>query len=107
MGGIYLWEDGRELPDNFEVLAEYPAVEGITPGMTVHILGTMGNQRGNDHLIRGHDGDDILFGGFGNDRLYGHEGDDTINGDAGTDFIDGGDGTDRCTNAAITDGCEL
>ncbi len=55
MGGIYLWQDGRELPDNFEVLAEYPAVEGITPGMTVHILGTMGNQRGNDHLIRGHD----------------------------------------------------
>jgi len=55
MGGIYLWDDGRELPDNFEVLAEYPAVAGVTPGMTVHILGTMGNQRGNDHVIRGHD----------------------------------------------------
>ncbi len=53
MGGIYLWDDGRELPDNFEMLAEYPAVEGITPGMTVHVLGTMGNRRGNDHLIRG------------------------------------------------------
>ncbi|HRR25638.1 MAG TPA: Gfo/Idh/MocA family oxidoreductase [Acidobacteriota bacterium] len=55
MGGIYLWDDGRDLPDNFEMLAEYPAVEGITPGMTVHILGTMANDRGNDHLIRGHD----------------------------------------------------
>lgn len=55
MGGIYLWDDGRELPDNFEMMAEYPAVEGITPGMTVHILGTMANDRGNDHLIRGHE----------------------------------------------------
>ncbi|GAB4238561.1 MAG: Gfo/Idh/MocA family oxidoreductase [Acidobacteriota bacterium] len=55
MGGIYLWDDGRELPDNFEMLAEYPAVESITPGITVHILGTMANDRGNDHLIRGHE----------------------------------------------------
>lgn len=55
MGGIYLWDDGRELPDNLEMLAEYPAVEGITPGMTVHLLGTMGNGRGNDHVIRGRD----------------------------------------------------
>ena len=53
MGGIYLWDDGRELPDNLEMLAEYPAQEGITPGMTVHVLGTMGNNRGIDHLIRG------------------------------------------------------
>jgi predicted dehydrogenase len=53
MGGIYLWDDGRELPDNLEMLAEYPAIEGITNGMTVHILGTMGNDRGIDHLIRG------------------------------------------------------
>ncbi len=53
MGGIYLWEDGRDLPDSFELLAEYPAVEGITPGMTVHVLGTMANARRNDHLIRG------------------------------------------------------
>ena len=55
MGGIYLWDDGRELPDNLEMLAEYPATEGLTPGMTVHVLGTMGNDRGIDHLIRGRD----------------------------------------------------
>ena len=54
MGGIYLWDDGRELPDNLEMLAEYPPVEGITPGMTVHVLGTMGNRRRNEHVIRGH-----------------------------------------------------
>ncbi|MFQ5738387.1 MAG: Gfo/Idh/MocA family oxidoreductase [Acidobacteriota bacterium] len=53
MGGIYMWNDGRDLPDNFEMLAEYPAVEGITPGMTVHLLGTMANAHPNPHLIRG------------------------------------------------------
>ena len=54
MGGIYLWDDGRELPDNFELLGEYPAVEGVTPGMTLHMLGTMANEHGLDHCIRGH-----------------------------------------------------
>ncbi len=53
MGGIYLWEDGRDLPDNLEILLEYPAVEGVTPGMTVHVLGTMANAHRNDHVIRG------------------------------------------------------
>ncbi len=60
MGGIYLFDDGRELPDNMEMLLEYPAVEGITPGMTVHVLGTMGNGRGIEHVIRGH-GKSLLF----------------------------------------------
>jgi predicted dehydrogenase len=54
MGGIYLWDDGRNLPDNIEMLAEYPAIEGVTPGMTVHVLGTMANDTGNRHCIRGH-----------------------------------------------------
>jgi predicted dehydrogenase len=53
MGGIYLWPDGRDLPDNYEMLAEYPAVEGITPGMTVHVLGTMANRHIIEHCIRG------------------------------------------------------
>jgi len=53
-GGISLWDDGRDLPDNFEMLLDYPAVQGVTPGMSVHILGTMGNSRRNEHLIRGH-----------------------------------------------------
>lgn len=53
-GGIYLWPDGRELPDNMEMIAEFPAVEGITPGMTLHVLGTMGNNRPIEHCIRGH-----------------------------------------------------
>lgn len=64
MGGIYLWDDGRDLPDNLELLAEYPAVEGITPGMTVRILGTMANDFGADHCIRGHKGT-LIFTGKG------------------------------------------
>jgi len=53
MGGIYLWPDGRDLPDNYEMLAEYPEIEGITPGMTVHVLGTMANRHIIEHCIRG------------------------------------------------------
>jgi len=55
MGGIYTWDDGRDLPDSIEMLAEYPAKEGITNGMTVHLLGTMANDDGNPHCIRGTD----------------------------------------------------
>jgi len=53
-GGIYLWNDKRDLPDNFEMMCEYPKVEGVTPGMTVHVLGTMANAHKNDHCSRGH-----------------------------------------------------
>ncbi len=56
MGGIYSWDDGRDLPDSMEMLLEYPAVDGITKGMTVHLLGTMANQRQNPHCIRGKNG---------------------------------------------------
>jgi predicted dehydrogenase len=55
MGGIYLWPDGRDLPDSFEMMLEYPALEGVTPGMTVHVLGTMANENRNNHCIRGHE----------------------------------------------------
>ena len=54
MGGVFMWPDGRTLPDNFEMIAEYPAQEGITRGMTVHVLGTMANDHGIEHCIRGH-----------------------------------------------------
>ncbi len=54
MGGITLWPDGRDLPDNFEMLLEYGAHEGVTPGMTVRLLGTMGNSHQSEHCIRGH-----------------------------------------------------
>ena len=50
MGGIWQWPDGRDLPDNFEMICEYPR------GMTVYVLGTMSNRVGVDHLIRGYNG---------------------------------------------------
>ena len=64
MGGIYLWPDGRDLPDNFEMLLEYPAVEKVTPGMTVRVLGTMANKNESRHLIRGH-GATLIFNSSG------------------------------------------
>ena len=50
MGGIWQWPDGRDTPDNFEMICEYPR------GMTVYCLGTMSNRVGIDHLIRGYRG---------------------------------------------------
>lgn len=50
MGGIWQWRDDRDLPDNFEMICEYPR------GMTVYVLGTMSNRVGVDHLIRGYRG---------------------------------------------------
>jgi predicted dehydrogenase len=50
MGGIWQWNDGRDLPDNFEMICEYPR------GMTVYVVGTMSNRVGVDHLIRGYNG---------------------------------------------------
>ena len=50
MGGIWQWPDGRDLPDNVEMICEYPR------GMTVYVLGTMSNRVGFDHLIRGYRG---------------------------------------------------
>jgi len=50
MGGIWQWPNGRDLPDNFEMICEYPR------GMTVYVLGVQSNRVGVDHLIRGYRG---------------------------------------------------
>jgi len=50
MGGIWQWPGNRDLPDNFEMICEYPR------GMTVYVLGTQSNRVGLDHLIRGYRG---------------------------------------------------
>ncbi len=54
LGGIWQWPDGRDLPDNFEMICEYPR------GMTVHVLGTMSNRHPIEHCIRGYRGT-LLF----------------------------------------------
>ena len=58
MGGIRQWPDGRDLPDNFEMICEYPE------GMTVYVLGTMSNRVRIEHLIRGYRGT-MTFNGKG------------------------------------------
>ncbi|WP_246117961.1 Gfo/Idh/MocA family protein [Adhaeretor mobilis] len=50
MGGIWQWPENRDLPDNFEMICEYPE------GLTVYALGTQSNRVGFDHLIRGYRG---------------------------------------------------
>jgi hypothetical protein len=48
MGGIWQWPDGRDMPDNFEMICEYPR------GLTLYALGTQSNRVGVDHVIRGY-----------------------------------------------------
>jgi predicted dehydrogenase len=50
MGGIWQWPEHRDLPDNFEMICEYPQ------GLTIYVLGTQSNRVGVDHLIRGYRG---------------------------------------------------
>ena len=50
MGGIWQWPDGRDMPDNFEMICEYPR------GLTLYALGTQSNRVGVDHVIRGYRG---------------------------------------------------
>jgi predicted dehydrogenase len=50
MGGIWQWPENRDLPDNFEMICEYPQ------GLSVYVLGTQSNRVGIDHLIRGYRG---------------------------------------------------
>ncbi|GMV99859.1 MAG: dehydrogenase [Candidatus Hydrogenedentota bacterium] len=104
MGDITIWPDGRELPDNFEMLLEYPAVEGITPGMSVYILGTMANARSNPHYIRGKKGT-LQFTGKGWDILS-EEGGEIVESHVKT----GGEDVvphHKNHHAAIRDGAEL
>ena len=68
MGGTYTWDDGRDLPDSLEVLYEYPKIEGITNGMTLHLLGTMNNKHKNQHCIRGQEAT-IVFTSSGFDII--------------------------------------
>jgi Ca2+-binding RTX toxin-like protein len=82
---------------------------GICNGTNANdlILGTAGNDTGNNGRITGGNGDDCILGGAGdddirgqggNDVLLGGDGNDTLNGGAGTDICYGGSGTDTFTN---------
>ncbi len=49
-GGIYYWKDGREVPDVFNVLFEYPDQD-----FTFQYSATLGNEFNRPNLIMGHD----------------------------------------------------
>jgi predicted dehydrogenase len=53
-GGIYVFNDGREVPDSFFLLADYPK------GHTLTLSSTMANSRHIPGLIRGHLGSIVM-----------------------------------------------
>ncbi len=53
-GGIYVYKDGREVPDSFFLLADYPK------GHTLTLGSTMANSRHIPGLIRGHLGSIVM-----------------------------------------------
>ncbi|MCO6493247.1 MAG: Gfo/Idh/MocA family oxidoreductase [Phaeodactylibacter sp.] len=62
-GGIYTHNDGREVPDVFQVTMEYPDFSagssrpvGIEKGMTFMYSATLGNQFNRSTILMGHDG---------------------------------------------------
>lgn len=59
IGGKYLFEGEREVPDTVDVVIEYPG------GPTVSVLGTQGNATGLDTVIRGSDGTITFDKSFG------------------------------------------
>lgn len=54
-------------------------------------------------LVWGDDGDDRLRGGGGRDELQGSRGDDTLRGGSGADRLVGGHGKDRCVGGPGSD----
>jgi predicted dehydrogenase len=49
-GGIYFWKDGREVPDVFNVLFEYPEKD-----LTFQYSATLSNEYNRPNIIMGHD----------------------------------------------------
>ena len=47
LGGHYVYDGGRDVPDTFDILIEYPE------GLNVAVLGTIANDTGLDTVIRG------------------------------------------------------
>ena len=74
--------------------------EGDTLTGIEHLIGSRYNDTlagdGEDNILKGEDGDDVLYGGpaGGDDMMYGGNGDDRIFGGRGNDILTGGEGND-------------
>ncbi len=92
--------------------------EGDTLTGIEHLIGSRYNDTlagdGEDNIMKGGDGDDVLYGGpaggddmmyggNGDDRVFGGRGDDTLTGGEGNDVLKGGPGEDTL----IADGNEM
>jgi hypothetical protein len=61
---------------------------------------------GQNAIMYGFDGDDVINGNDGNDYIFGGAGNDTINGGAGNDTLSGGTGADVFRYASGSDGVD-
>lgn len=74
--------------------------EGDTLLNIEHLVGSRYNDTlagdGEDNILKGEDGDDVLYGGpaGGDDMMYGGNGDDRVFGGKGNDTLTGGEGND-------------
>ncbi|HWQ56425.1 MAG TPA: Gfo/Idh/MocA family oxidoreductase [Bryobacteraceae bacterium] len=50
VGGKYVYDNGRDVPDTFDMLIEYPE------NVTIAVLGTIANEHGLDTVVRGTEG---------------------------------------------------
>ena len=96
----------------------YGDAEGDTLTGIEHVTGSPYNDilagDGEDNILKGEDGNDVLYGGpaGGDDRMYGGNGDDRIFGGRGNDILTGGAGNDILRGGSgedtlIADGNEM
>ena len=85
---------------HFAPAVKFGDAEGDTLVNIEHLIGSRYNDTlagdGEDNILKGEDGDDVLFGGpaGGDDMMYGGKGDDRIFGGKGNDTLTGGEGND-------------
>ena len=87
-------------PDTLRVAAADYASLGASAGTGEDTV--ISGAQGGD-LVWGDDGDDRLRGGGGRDELQGSRGDDTLRGGSGADRLVGGHGKDRCVGGPGSD----
>ena len=92
-GNVYTLEGVPNEPSRVRRLMFGPALPSCR-GRTATLLGTLGNDRGDNRLV-GTSADDVIVGLDGNDVIKAGSGDDRACGGAGNDKLSGGNGKDK------------